>query len=434
MVPRHGRRAAGPPRALTVLIGKAPGRSVPAPSGRAPPGVEGSSVSGQEERLVKRLERLIRAGDNATASFVAEELRSLYQRELDMLAQDGGAAAVTRTRQMELHLRLGEIHRTMGDDAAAVAALERVVRLGPDEVLAARAHQRLGELARLHADWVDAMRHYDRALAVLRHGDSHAELPAILRAKGSVHWRQQNFTQARRLMAEAKVEAQALHDDRELAAISIEMGNIANEEGDLEEAREHYNRAIETLKALEPSVQLARAYNNLGDTHIKARQWQAAIPFFEETLRISRRIRDKQWMGWGAFNAAECYAHVGQPMRAKEYCDLAMQLVTEKGDRIGIANTFANYGIAYRFLRQWDEMRRSFEEGIKRYEELGLHNVAAYTQRSYAEGLAEMGDRAAAMTWARKAADLYRRVGAERYAAETTAFLNELRESRSSES
>ena len=384
-------------------------------------------VTSIEERLLQKVEKLLRTGDVATSAFVAEQLRGILQRELEALGPQQPATAEERGQRADLLRRIADVQLTVGETATALRYYQQVLAMDPDGPSAARTHARLGEQARLGAQWKDANAHFDQGIRIFQKHGFEAETAQLLVGKGYVAWRQGRQDAAQRLMDEAKALAQRLDAKPTLANVAIELGNLANDRGDINRARACYQEAVETLKSLEPSPVLARAYNNLGDTHIKVKDWEGAIPYFEETLRIARRIRDKQWMGWGAFNAAECYCHIGQPRRAKEYCDLALQMLTDKGDKIGLANVSVNYGIAYRFLGEWAEMVRYFEEGIAHYEELGLDPVAAYSCLEYAQGLVDKGDKAAALVWARKAVNKYRKAGATVYQQEAQQLLDELR-------
>ena len=74
---------------------------------------------------------------------------------------------------------------------------------------------------------------------------------------------------------------------------------------------------------------------NLGLCSGDLGQTARAIEYCEQALDISREVGDRRGEGMDLGNLGFCYCNLGQTARAIEYCEQALDIDREVGDRRG---------------------------------------------------------------------------------------------------
>src|SRR5579884_3620133 len=130
-------------------------------------------------------------------------------------------------------IRTGEAAETAGDLLAAAAAYESALQ-STDPLVVADARFHLGRVAWRRGRFDDAIAEYEKARALtLQHGA--ADLRArVENGLGVVFHSRGEFAQAR---AAYSVALQLAGDDTQRARVLLNLGAIANIEGDLDTAR-----------------------------------------------------------------------------------------------------------------------------------------------------------------------------------------------------
>ena len=88
---------------------------------------------------------------------------------------------------------------------------------------------------------------------------------------------------------------------------------------------------------------LGLEYSNLGNV-------RKAIEYYEQALKIARKIGDRCGEGNHLGNMGLAYSHLGEPRKAIEYYEQALKIAREIGDRRGEGNHLGNMGLSYSHL------------------------------------------------------------------------------------
>src|SRR5262249_6082503 len=79
----------------------------------------------------------------------------------------------------------------------------------------------------------------------------------------------------------------------------------------------------------------AAARGTLARAHALGGEWQEAVHLFEETIALANEHRTwLEWEGHDLASLAHAYLEIGEPQRAKETAERAIDLVQERGSKI----------------------------------------------------------------------------------------------------
>jgi len=151
-----------------------------------------------------------------------------------------------------------------------------------------------------------------------------------------------NFEGARQAYEAALIIAKNQQDERQIGVVESDLGALALVEGDLAEAAQRYLDALRTFQRLgEPAVE-AMYWHQLGRVYQEAKQWEAA----EQAYRESARLEEAQGNLQGAAGSWDGLAQVckatGNAQAAEDWYRKALAGRRDSGDRMGEAITLNN--------------------------------------------------------------------------------------------
>lgn len=256
-------------------------------------------------------------------------------------------------------------------------------------------------------------------------GDTVGEADA-LRRLGYVHWLKGDVKLAEDFYSKALEKAVECGDRDLEGKIRIEVGNSYNTQGDLDRSKDEYLKAIDILKEVENMNELARAYNNLGDCYIKAGELEEAVTVLRRCMDIGGDIGDLTIKGWAAFNAADCFTRMNETKMAKEYLDLAIEVLEKSDDRIGLASALSVYGRTFTAEKEWVLAEDAFNKSYAIATELEMPGLEGEVLMAKAKMFIQRSEIAVAKDLLERAIDLFREGNRKNEADEAKGIMKDL--------
>ncbi|MEP6496266.1 MAG: HD domain-containing phosphohydrolase, partial [bacterium] len=153
-----------------------------------------------------------------------------------------------------------------------------------------------------------------------------------INAKAAVHWQQGNLDEAERLFLQARSLALAVSDIELAARTSHNLGVMASIRGELTDALEHYNIALENCRAIGLDRDTAHTLNNLGLLHTELQQWSDAERAYSEAKDISTLSGDLPIRISVTVNLAEMWLRRNELPRANASVRRALELAAHSED------------------------------------------------------------------------------------------------------
>jgi len=208
------------------------------------------------------------------------------------------------------------------------------------------AYIALGDIERERSNLNEASDWYQKAMDLAREELDNRAIAKAARGLGYIGWRWGNYESALSMLAEAEKISKELKDPI-YGIIMVDTGNVHSALGNLKNARKYYLIGVEALQKSGNLWDLARAYNNLGDSYLQVKEWGMALEFFEKCSEVAKKAGLNNFFGWSLFNSAEALNAKGDLDAALTYLDRALPILEAIKDINGLSGVYRDYGLVY---------------------------------------------------------------------------------------
>lgn len=141
-------------------------------------------------------------------------------------------------------------------------------------------------------------------------------------------------------------------DDALRGRIHQNLGIIANIQGQLPAANEHYGLALAAFQADGDERGAAMAFNSLGILAADQQRWSEADAYFRQSVDVTTRLGDVQLQGLALLSHTEVFLGLGQHEEALRVANAALRLFDDLGIPRYKAEAYRVIGVAYRETRR----------------------------------------------------------------------------------
>jgi len=204
----------------------------------------------------------------------------------------------------------------------------------------------------------------------IKTGKIEEQIVLTLARLASSYLKTKNYLQARDYYQKGIELIQQLSDMQEkqrqllFAKSYHQLGWVASELREWEEARSKYQQALAIYIEYNDSYEQAHTYHNLGIVAQQLRQWEEARQNYQQALAIKIEYGDR-------YEQAGTYRQLGivaQKLReweeARGHYQQALAIFIEYGDRYEQASIYHNLGIVAEELREWEEARAYYQQAL----------------------------------------------------------------------
>lgn len=319
----------------------------------------------------------------------------------------------TENRQVEQAdavAREGKAAEIRGDLVAAAASYRALAEL-PDPVSAAEGHFRLGRLAWRQGHFEDALAAYARMLDL---GNATGRDDIVARAhngRGAVHYSRGEYAQAQ---ACYRLAMSLTPDASRHAPFLLNLGVIANIQGDLLAAQQNYSRACALSREHHDSVIEALALHNLGMVHADLEEWDEADDAFKQALALFEAQSNRPMIASALVNRSEVLLAQAALAEAVRHCELAIAMYDELGDELGRGEAQRWQGRALRERGDMAAAERALVDAVHVAVRYRVKLLEAEASRELAVLKRTAGHTDEADRWEGRAMALFRELGAHR--------------------
>lgn len=317
--------------------------------------------------------------------------------------------ASSGSQDPESSLAAGEAAEARGDYVQAVVAYTRVAEAG-GAAAEAEGSFRLGRVAWRQGRYDHALEMYERALTAARNANQVDLEARVENGIGAVHYARGEYAQAR---ASYQVAMERTDDPVLQGRFMLNLGVIANIEGDLEAALWQYLRARALFREHGDRPSEALALQNLGMIHADREEWEAAADSYDQCLGLCEWLGNQPMIAKVLLNQAEVLVARKEFARAIRNCELSMAISVEIGDEVERGEAFRWQGYAYRVAGKLEAAEAALVEAVQVAQRFRVKLLEAEASRELWEVKRAAGSPDAAR-WHAQALTLFRNLGAER--------------------
>lgn len=136
-------------------------------------------------------------------------------------------------------------------------------------------------------------------------------------------------------------------------------------------AIEYFDQAIKISRGIGDRQREGNLVVNLGIVYKDLGKPIKAIEYYDQAIKNLREIGYKQGEGHILINLGIAYKDLGEPRKAIEYYSQALKISREINDRRGEGATLGNLGIAYKVLGETKKAIKYYKQAIKILREIG---------------------------------------------------------------
>ena len=295
----------------------------------------------------------------------------------------------------KLLLLLGNTYLLSGRWEEAFASVREALKIfekegDTSEII--NAYIALGNVERERSNLNEASDWYQKAMDLAREELDNRAIAKAARGLGYIGWRWGNYESALSMLAEAEKISKELKDPI-YGIVMVDTGNVHSALGDLKTARGYYLKGVEALQKSGNLWDMARAYNNLGDSYLQTGEWDMALEFFEKCSEVAKKAGLNNFFGWSLFNSAEALNAKGDLEAALTYLDRALPILEAMKDINGLSGVYRDYGLVYIKTGDFAKAETNLLKAMKYAEEADSADIVLDIKTDIAELQIEKGEK-----------------------------------------
>src|SRR6267142_161047 len=182
-----------------------------------------------------------------------------------------------------------------------------------------------------------------------------------------------------------------LGEERRLASLDNNVGNIFHRQDRFEEALAHYERACKALTAFEDWEHVAVTLHNMAMCLINLNDFPRSLDCYQKARELCSRYDLPRLRDQADYNIAYLYYFRGEYSRAIEMLLATQRSCEISGDVYRFALCHLDLSDIYLELNLSEEAREMAHEGFQRFEKLGMGYEAAKTLANEAIAYGQQG-------------------------------------------
>ena len=200
-----------------------------------------------------------------------------------------------------------------------------------------------------------------------------------------------------------------LGENRRLASLENNVGNIFHRQDRFEEALAHYERACAALTAFEDWEHVAVTLHNMAMCLINLNDFARSLDCYQKSRELCIRHGLPRLRDQADYNIAYLYYFRGEYSRAIDMLLATRRACETSGDVYRFALCHLDLSEIYLELNLGEEAREMAHEGFLRFEKLGMGYEAAKTLANEAMAFAQQGKGMQALELFAKAREMFAR-------------------------
>ena len=310
---------------------------------------------------------------------------------------------------------LGILYSRTENFPSAVEYLQKALRIYEEnEILdrLAESYSTLGIVEENALDYDNALKAFNASLAINEEIGEDLNRGRELRRIGRIYYLRLNrYQEARKFFSQAYELFTELEQVDQQVESLLELGLVAEKEGDFKRALEFYVRAQTLAEEADLRPGLARAFLYQANSHWFQGNYQQAFRFQRQALEIARELEDKLQQAFILNTLGLIHWTLNDPVRALENLGQSLELAEASHSLLDIATAYNNIGLVHRKEKRYPESIEFFKKALKRDEQLKSKWGQGYTHRNMGMSFLRMGQLETAEVHLKKAVELSREIG-----------------------
>jgi signal transduction histidine kinase/ActR/RegA family two-component response regulator len=320
--------------------------------------------------------------------------RMLNQNPDKAIEFGNDALSLAVNLQSKLHeaksfFRIAEGYRLKGENIRALdnflKALKTYGEIDDREGVAKSSNQ-TGKIYRFMGDYSTALDHHLRALKIYTDLENKKGIAISMISSGDAYQKLEKSDLALDYFNQAIEMCKGSNDQTTIVDAYISKGDLHWHEGDNDRALYFFEEALKILKSIDqPGIDSSVVINNLGNVYREKEDYNVALNYYDQSLRLSTNAGDKNLIAVIQKNIGITYKLTGEYQRAIDFLkmskDLAGQIRLQEVYKESLEELSESYALA-----------GNYKNALEYYKELAILNQqVAQEQASNKISLIQLG-------------------------------------------
>ena len=201
-----------------------------------------------------------------------------------------------------------------------------------------------------------------------------------LSEKGKCYTAMGYYDSAFALIHKATELSKSISDIRRFADNNVYLGNLVFRTEGPKKAYNYYLVSYGIYKKLSDSIGIANALNGMGVMLMQQSEYDSAVYYLLNYLRICQLLNDEQGLGKGYVNIGKTYSDLEMYDKAEEYLLESIVINEKYNNQRYISIAYNNLGVIAYDKMEYDKALLYYQKGLKIDEKLG--NYAGIADRN----------------------------------------------------
>ena len=149
------------------------------------------------------------------------------------------------------------------------------------------------------------------------------------------------------------------------------LGDAHHSLGEFEKAIDYHEQDLKIAKEVGGKAGRGNAYANLGNARHSLGDFKKAIGYHENQLKIAKEVGNRAAEGYAYANLGNAYHSLGECKKGIDYHERHLKIAKEMGDRVGEGRAFANLGNAFHSLGDFKKAIDCHDRDLKIARQVG---------------------------------------------------------------
>lgn len=223
---------------------------------------------------------------------------------------------------------------------------------------------------------------------------------------GKIYWSQSDFRSSLEIGNKAKLLAESLNQQKELAESLGLISRNYLDLGDIEKSSDLNFQVLVIYEKLKDKRGIGKALNEIGNNYFEQQNYDEAIDYFQRSLALAAEINDLDGIARGLNNVAAVYGNKGDSQNFKSNLKEAIEINKKIGNRLWEGINYLNLGSLYKNEKSYDTSFYYYNAAAVIFKELNNLTKLAAVYNNFSMYYSDLNQQDSSLYYAKLAYDI----------------------------
>jgi tetratricopeptide (TPR) repeat protein len=335
-----------------------------------------------------------------------------------------------QAQELNLCYSAGQTYALLGLMDEAADSYEQALKLSStlnDHKSHARTLRQLGNLKLRQSQWQEAIACFEHSCKICQKNGEPLDEAYALNSLAAAYFHTAAWRKMENACEHARALAEKMNDDDLTACVYNNLGAMYNLHGQWDKALAAFQKSLPLFEKLGDRRGLAETYNNMATAYRDKELWNESGKCYAKGLQLAREVGDAVVEAQVSLNRVELYLLMHDLEMAGKQCQMALRAFHGLSHKAGEADACRLLGVVYTRKKNWGLAKKYLAEALQLCTQYGNRLGLAETHKSYAEYWQGKGSKKSVLKHLQKSGESYQALKAHREIRKIEKLINEIK-------